>query len=177
MLIRRKKLKLETMSRGSSRHKPIPFTASQLHAMFWDVAIEGLEGLWWKQPGRKRQMNKRVGTPSSNGYLQVMIGGEYWQVSRLLWVMRGKGDPYGFDIDHRNFNVADNSEFNTRKLTHAENLNNNRHKGYFWDKAKRRWCARLIVRGQIVHCSQHKTEGEAIAARAEAVRKHLPHLM
>jgi hypothetical protein len=66
-------------------------------------------------------------------------------------------DDDGFDIDHKDNDIFNNQEYNLRKITHHENLQNvakwickpltSRYKGVSWHKKGNKWQVHLCIRG------------------------------
>ena len=75
--------------------------------------------LYWKQPGKSRQMGRPAGGINGDGYRRVKINRKLYAVHRLVWVMHGN-DPVPF-VDHINGDVLDNRIENLRAATHSQN--------------------------------------------------------
>ena len=80
--------------------------------------------LYWKQPGKSRQMGKPVGSVNGDGCKRVKINRKLYAIHRLVWVMHGN-DPAPF-VDHINGDVLDNRIENLRAATHSQNCMNRR---------------------------------------------------
>jgi hypothetical protein len=80
--------------------------------------------LYWKQPGKSRQMGRPAGGINGDGYRRVKINRKLYAVHRLVWVMHGN-DPVPF-VDHINGDVLDNRIENLRAATHSQNCMNRR---------------------------------------------------
>ena len=82
--------------------------------------------------------------------------------------------------EHRNGNTLDNRSENLRFATDCQNQQNrgmtrtNRSgfKGVCWEKAKRKWAARIDVNKKRIRLGYHDTPEQAHAAYCEAARKY-----
>lgn len=59
--------------------------------------------------------------------------------------------------------------------TESDNVSGRR--GVYYDKDKRRWRARLTIRGKSIHGGRYKTKKEAIAARARLEEEYYDPIM
>jgi len=64
-------------------------------------------------------------------------------------------------IDHININSIDNRIENLRILTQQQNNCNRNAKGYYWDKAKKKWRARIKINGKQKSLGYFKKEEDA----------------
>ena len=82
--------------------------------------------------------------------------------------------PKGMVVDHINHNGLDNRKSNLRVCTIAENSRNRRrqkggtsiYKGVNWQKAKKKWHARIKFEGKHMHIGYFTDDKEEEAARA-----------
>jgi hypothetical protein len=82
-------------------------------------------------------------------------------------------------LDHINMERSDNRIENLREATHGENMwnsraqRNNSHgsKGGAWDAQKKRWFARIMIRGKRIRLGRFRTREEAAEAYALAAEK------
>jgi hypothetical protein len=79
--------------------------------------------------------------------------------------------PPGLEVDHINGNPLDNQRSNLRLASAADNRHNmrkhrgvSRYKGVTWDKANRRWRARITCNGRNIPLGRYDTELKAAAA-------------
>ena len=80
--------------------------------------------------------------------------------------------PKGLFVDHINHNGLDNRRQNLRLCTHLENLRNARprkggsskYKGVYWEKAKKRFRAKIQHNRKSIHLGYFKNEIEAAKA-------------
>lgn len=62
-----------------------------------------------------------VGTPTTNGYVRVTLGGVSYGVHRLVWELHNGHIADGYEVDHRNGVRSDNSIGNLRLATRSQN--------------------------------------------------------
>jgi len=135
---------------------------------------------WWKVNRRgTAKKNSVAGAVSTAGYRQIKINGPLYLSSRLAFLyMTGKW-PKGY-VDHINRNRADNRWENLRECTNAENQYNASIKkiipavvpGVCYNKADKKWHARINKDGKRKHLGFFDTIEEAAEARAKAVAKY-----
>jgi len=124
--------------------------------------------LYWKQPGKSRQMGRPAGGINGDGYRRIKINGKLYAVHRLVWVMHGN-DPVPF-VDHINGEVLDNRIENLRAATHSQNCMNRRVrfdsksgvKGVTWKKNK--WYTCVILDYKRHSAGSFDNKEEAIVA-------------
>jgi hypothetical protein len=124
--------------------------------------------LYWKQPGKSRQMGRPAGGINGDGYRRVKINRKLYAVHRLVWVMHGN-DPVPF-VDHINGEVLDNRIENLRAATHSQNCMNRRVrfdsksgvKGVTWKKNK--WYTCVILDYKRHSAGSFDNKEEAIVA-------------
>ena len=132
--------------------------------------------LYWKQPGKSRQMGRPAGGINGDGYRRVKINRKLYAVHRLVWVMHGN-DPVPF-VDHINGDVLDNRIENLRAATHSQNCMNRRVrfdsksgvKGVTLKKGK--WHACVTLDYKVYSGGYFDSKAEAIAA-VDKLRKKL----
>jgi hypothetical protein len=106
----------------------------------------------------------------SNGYVGTQRGQMYILIHRLI---AGAG-PDEF-VDHINCDRLDNRAANLRIATKSENGANrgpdrrrlgtsSRHKGVFWDSARKRWAATIHINGKTRSLGRHLHEDDAARA-------------
>ena len=124
--------------------------------------------LYWKQPGKSRQMGRPAGGINGDGYRRIKINRKLYAVHRLVWVMHGN-DPVPF-VDHINGDVLDNRIENLRAATHSQNCMNRRVrfdsksgvKGVTWKKNK--WYTCVILDYKRHSAGSFDNKEEAIVA-------------
>ena len=132
--------------------------------------------LYWKQPGKSRQMGRPAGGINGDGYRRVKINRKLYAVHRLVWVMHGN-DPVPF-VDHINGDVLDNRIENLRAATHSQNCMNRRVR--FDSKSgvkgvtlkKEKWHACVTLDYKIYSGGYFDSKADAIAA-VDKLRKEL----
>lgn len=120
---------------------------------------------------------KKAGTLSCNGYWIIMADKKRYQAHRLMWLYV-KGYLPKYDIDHIDGNKLNNSFFNLRECSRAENRQNitaNRKNklgvlGVSMNKIGK-YVAQIQVNGNKHHLGTYVTLDEAKNAYAEAKKK------
>lgn len=82
--------------------------------------------------------------------------------------------PKSLFIDHIDHNKLNNRKSNLRIVTREENNQNNKAKGYSWDKGNNRWRAQIGLNGKTKLLGLYKTESEARQAYLEAKKIYHP---
>ena len=146
--------------------------ADLLHELF-----EYRDGkLYWKQPGKSRQMGKPAGSVIGDGYACIRIKYKLYRVHRLVWVMYGN-EPVPY-IDHINGEKLDNRIENLRAATHSQNCmnrcqrsdNKSGVKGVRLKKGK--WYGSIMLNGKS-HSAGYFIEKEDAAVAVDRLRKEL----
>mgnify|MGYP003630913526 FL=1 len=103
---------------------------------------------------RHKKSGDEVGFLNSNGYVMLSFEGKQVRAHRAAWLMSYGEVPDG-QIDHINGEKTDNRIKNLRVVTNQENQMNKRvqsnnrggTQGVYWDKARRKYQAHLVVDG------------------------------
>ena len=114
-----------------------------------------------------------AGTLKSHGYLCVGINYNSYRAHRLIFLMHKGYLPK--TIDHINGDKLDNRIENLRAATVGQNQHNRKtnanntsgYKGVSWNKALKKWTARITLERKIIHLGYFANVEEA----AEVVRK------
>jgi hypothetical protein len=125
------------------------FDQQYLHELF-DYNLE--TGVFtWKKIKHNFLKGKVAGCLHSSGYIQIRIKDKNYQAHRLAWMMHYGEDPKDLFIDHINGNKTDNRICNLRLATNQQNQRNNKSKGFYWNKQKKKWKAHIRVEGKLKH--------------------------
>lgn len=79
--------------------------------------------LFWKLPGKGRQLNKAVGKLNDQGYNVLMFNYRNYRVSRIAWLL-SYGQWPSQNIDHINRIRSDDRLINLRDVSQSENILN-----------------------------------------------------
>jgi hypothetical protein len=125
-------------------------------------------------------IGKVVGTPNSNGHLQIMISRRLYMAHRLAWLY-----VYGVwptsRLDHKNRQKTDNRIANLREVSPSENCQNvdlytnntSGLKGVCWRKNEQRWSATICHQHKQIHLGYFDTKESAhLAYRVAATVLH-----
>ncbi len=112
------------------------------------------------------------------GYQLRIHHHDIFRAHRVAWAHFYGEWPEGM-LDHINGDPYDNRIANLRPCTMSENgcnrgaaaNNKSGYKGVFWCKQKRKWQAKIKVRGQSYHLGFHVDPAVAAAAYAEAAQR------
>jgi hypothetical protein len=124
----------------------------------WRLGLHGYRASNWKLKGRYAAMESHQ--PQGLIYMH-----------RLILELDGQNID-GLDVDHHNGNKLDNSRQNLRPATRSQNIanhglnidNTSGFKGVYWNKAARKWRARITVNNQKIHLGSF--DDKVAAARA-----------
>jgi hypothetical protein len=132
--------------------------------------------IWKIKPssrGHRVKVGDIAGTLKSHGYLSVGINYNSYRAHRLIFLMHKGYLPK--TIDHINGEKLDNRIENLRAATVGQNQHNRKtnanntsgYKGVSWNKAQKKWTARITLERKIIHLGYFANVEEA----AEVVRK------
>lgn len=104
----------------------------------------------WLKSSRPGWSGKPAGTPHTQGYTIIKIGGKQYKAHRLAWLYMNGEWPL-LDIDHENGAKSDNRIANLRQATMPQNQanrgpqKNNKIglKGVYWHRRSKRWAAQI----------------------------------
>jgi hypothetical protein len=128
----------------------------------------------WVKP-KNPKSNKPLDVPNGyiekNGYIRIRIKGKAYMAHRLAWLyMKGKFPEH--QIDHINGVRDDNRFINLREATMQQNNFNRFAKGYVFDKKNKKYQARIMLSGKLIHLGLFQTTEEAHTAYLEAKVKY-----
>jgi hypothetical protein len=126
--------------------------------------------------------NRACGAPAgrlSHGYIGIQIGGKRYLAHRLAWLYV-TGEWPSDQVDHINLDRSDNRWCNLRPAGQSQNMGNTRvycnntsgFKGVSWEKGRRKWDARVLVKGKNIHLGYFDAPHLAYAAYCLAARKY-----
>ena len=107
-------------------------------------------------------------------YLKMNIGRKMYRYHRVIYkiwnpnwdIEDGSQDN---SIDHINGITTDNHIANLRNVTNQQNcFNRTKAKGYYWDKRKKKWRAKIHLNGKNIHLGYFDLEEDARNAYLEA---------
>jgi hypothetical protein len=135
--------------------------------------------LYWKFPtSTKVKMGDKLGSLSSNGYMQTTFLGTRFKVHRLVFMYH-----YGYlppVVDHKDGNPLNNKIENLRACTKLQNSYNKRLyssnrsgiTGVSWNCRDKRWMARCSVGGKKYHLGYFGNVEDAKKVVEEFKLKH-----
>lgn len=95
-----------------------------------------------------------AGSPSNDGYIQIMVDGRLFKASRLAFLyMTGKWPRHL--AEHKDLDPANNKWVNLRSANYSQNKCNTRkridntsgYKGVCWFKPQKKWAAKITLSG------------------------------
>ena len=115
--------------------------------------------LYWKAVKKSKNSrfnNKLAGSLRNDGYIGIYIKGEYFFAHRIIWEMFKGEIPEGKTIDHKDLNRANNRISNLRLCDQYQNnmnktktiANKSGYKGVSFHKQKKKWVAKIGVKGK-----------------------------
>jgi len=134
--------------------------------------------LWWRERASGRQMNRPVGSPNSDGYLEIHHGENRYKAHILVWVII-KGVWPEKEIDHCDGVKTNNLWCNLRLATRAQQMHNTGRyanntsgfKGVSFHKVTGLWQSRIMIGGKNIQLGFFKTPESAFSARQIAAKK------
>ena len=140
--------------------------------------------------------------PLTQGYVALVDDPDYERVNQFKWRVRIKNERTQYavtgdgirmhrfilgitdpkvQVDHDDRDGLNNQRYNLRTCTNGQNQVNkpkmrlsdtSQYKGVYWDKQRRAFRAKLVVRGRKIYCGTFTDERDAALAYDEAARKH-----
>lgn len=133
----------------------------------------------WLKTRYNKRAGRMVGWLDTRGYLCLRVQRIRVRVHRLVWFYETGAWP-AQEIDHRNGAKADNRIANLREASRFENMvnapkrrdNTSGVRGVHWHRASKKWAACICAGGKHVHLGLFLEKGDAVFARAAAVKKY-----
>ena len=134
--------------------------------------------LFWKsKPHPRIDISKPAGSMRKDGYVQILIKRKAYRAHRLVFLMRHGYLPQ--EIDHIDGNPSNNAIENLRPATHSQNQHNvgkrknntSGYKGVNWDKALKKWRAKIRINGKRKHLGYFDCPKEAHSAYCQAANE------
>lgn len=134
---------------------------------------------WKIMPRLNVAMGSIAGHISGEGYRVICYRRYQFKAHRLAWILHHGSWPQN-QIDHINMIRDDNRIENLREADASQNRHNSRaqrnnshgYKGVAWDAQKRRWVARIMVRGKRVNLGRFRTREEAAEAYSSGAEEY-----
>lgn len=134
---------------------------------------------WAERTSHGVQVGDQAGTPTKNGYRQVLFKRRAYLVHRVIWLYLHGSWPAG-DIDHINGCRTDNREANLRDVSRRTNIENQKTApkgkksgaplGVHWDKRLKKWRSTIVVKGKSKYLGIYQDPNEAHQAYLTAKR-------
>ena len=146
---------------------PVIVNGETVYVNRWGDLWRWKRNRMWSSP----KFTRIAYNPHPNGYIYPGIGNKHVFQHRIIAAAF-----LGLDmadskcqVDHINGIRHDNRLENLRLVTNQQNQwNRPKVKGYYWNKASRKWHARIMIDGKPQHLGYFDTEEEARAAYLEA---------
>ena len=147
---------------------------------------EGKLYVWREKQGNQKLKNPdwlelKGSVDKINGYRQVMINYKLYKYHRVVyWIHNPEWDIddncRDNSIDHIDRDTSNNNIENLRVTTHQQNMWNTNSKGYYFNKARGKYLAQIVVNGKHKHLGSFVSEDEARQAylNAKAIHHHIP---
>ena len=104
---------------------------------------------------------------NDSGYVITSVNRKNLRMHRFLMNYNGE-----LQIDHKNGIRHDNQKHNLRLATNQQNCFNKSVKGVYFDKSKKKWCARLVKNKKLMLFKRFTSIEDAIKARKDAEIKY-----
>lgn len=139
------------------------------------------KNLLWKKTITRKKTGSIAGCSQNTGHRQIKIDGKIYLAHRLIWMFH-----YGLwpknDIDHVNGIRNDNRIENLREATRQENcanrclskLNTSGIKGVYFVETRKKWHARIKIKGKTIHIGyfdKKEDAGEAYKLKSLEIHK------
>ena len=148
--------------------REIHLTKEELHERF-----EYDNGVLKNRLAKPRaKVGSAAGSITPQGYLKIGIDRKVYFVHRLVWIMFNGSIDKGLVIDHINKDTLDNRIENLRLVTPLHNLQNQKAKGYYFDKDHNKYRASIMIDGKKIELGYFEKEHEARLAYLNAKDKY-----
>lgn len=100
-------------------------------------------------------------------YATIGIGGESKRLHRVIMGVENR-----LVVDHINGNGLDNRKINLRVCTYSQNNQNNKRKGYYYNKLWKKWIAYVFINYKKILSDGFDNEEDAKAERLKMEKKY-----
>ena len=133
-------------------------------------------GKGWATDGELKRLNCK----NNKGYYQVGVAGKMKLWHRIVFKHFNGEIPKGIQVDHFNNVRSDNRISNLQLLSHKYNsrkclkykTNTSGYPGVYWDKASKKWLARIGINGKRKHLGYFDDKLEAAETYLKAKIKY-----
>ena len=127
----------------------------------------------------KKSNGNKCTLTNNMGYIRVSwdrgsLGRVREYAHRLIWFMHHGDIPKGAEIDHIDMDKTNNCITNLRAVTRSGNAQNQRHKGYSFERRSGKYKAEIKLHGKTTWLGLHNTEADARTAYLNAKAKLHP---
>jgi hypothetical protein len=159
---------------------PLP-SQSQLQELLEYSVITG--GLRWRvNMVCAVKAGQVAGCIGARRYVAIRIYGKQYRAHRIIWCLVTGDDPGRLEVDHINGDPSDNAWHNLRLVSPTQNAHNRRlalnntsgYQGVSWDKANKKWAARIMSNNRSTNLGYFSTPEEAHQAYLKAKRELHP---
>ncbi len=129
--------------------------------------------MWKNNKYNKPFWNQLKVKTNTAGYKLISIKPKQYRLHRVNYYAHNQtwdihDSSKNNQIDHEDINKTNNNIENLRVLTCQQNQFNRKCKGYYWNKFRNKWYARLMVNGKNKHLGLFDLEEDARNAYLEA---------
>lgn len=122
---------------------------------------------------------REAGSPTSDGYWRIFIGGKHYRRGRLVWAWETGSFPKN-EIDHCDLNRMNDVIENLRDAESFQNKGNQRihqhnssgAKGVSWDRDNSKWEANIHIFGKKKRLGRFASFDKAKKSYEEAAKRH-----
>lgn len=126
--------------------------------------------------GRSARPGAPAGCMRGDGYVRIVIDGQFHYAHRLAWQFEFGPIPEDMEIDHIDHNPANNKISNLRLVTKSGNRKNRSRdsrnssgiNGVYWASHAKAWCAQIRSERETIHIGYFKNLADAAQARKQA---------